>query len=1150
MRDARVLTPPALERRLADLSALVQVIKQINRSLDPENVLHTSLEGIRQFAGGEFGCFLLLQNNASALALKNAEGLSAPLLAQLQKISPPETSAEVLPENQAALLAEIGHRVGQVLGAQAIQSSVILPLMARGRAIGILVVGAGKVLTPLGIDLLMSIGEQIGMAIENARLHAALAESEEWHRAFIENSPDGFWETDADGRILYVNESASKILGYPRAELLKMRREHLLAMDRTGLAAFFENLRQHGFLANEYGKIRIASGEIRTFNFTMREVRDARGEIVRRQAIFRDVTEHLKVLDQLRQRTEEQAALNTIAGILNHPLEIARSLDQVCEQIVSITGMESVAMYLLNEAAQRIDLLAQRGLSSQLLAQGHRLGLDDLAVSTIINDGKIIALDEVVEFPDATSFAGPRAEGYHAGIGVPILRRGVPAGAIYVGSKVKTRYEQSDVALLQNIANQIGVALENADLYTQMQRRMAELEGLAQLSAACATQYEPQAICRLAVTQTKELFAANVCVLRLVENDQLVLGAGLVDAKAALHEKMDLDPFRRQVLEHRLQYMVGDAESDQVSEDHRKEFRRVGLRSFLAVPLVAQERNIGLVAIGHSQPHKWLPSEIDLLQTIANQVGTVLENARLFAQTRQRVQELDGLARISTALVANLDPRAVAEVAVEATQKLLGVDVVDLSLLQEGKLYRMAARINHSGVPLSAPIVLGELIVPLVERREPLIVHDIAQATAPALARALMAPRGLRSLLVVPLVTREQVIGMLAVVHSQARIWTSQEQNLLQTIANQVASAMDNAQLYQNALTEKRKVQAIFDSGLSGLFATDAAGRIVMFNRAAERITGWTLAEVEGKSWREILSDHAVGNAVESLMEQALLHKQTTYAFEGRKMRTKDGRVIPVAKASAPLLDEKENVIGAVGAFWDLSKEQRAEIEYENFLTMIAHQLRSPLSSVLSALDLFERRNLSDARRAELWTIIKAEGSQLKRLADQFLEHETALKSARPVNLETLSVARVARQLVRQFRSNHHAHHFQVRVPNPEPWALADSQGIENVLRNLLDNAVIYSPPDSRINIRINAPDPDWIVVSVQDFGIGIPLSEQPHLFKPFYRVPQTSERRVYGHGLGLPLAKEMIDAMGGKIWVESEAGQGATFCFTLRRAR
>jgi len=243
-------------------------------------------------------------------------------------------------------------------------------------------------------------------------------------------------------------------------------------------------------------------------------------------------------------------------------------------------------------------------------------------------------------------------------------------------------------------------------------------------------------------------------------------------------------------------------------------------------------------------------------------------------------------------------------------------------------------------------------------------------------------------------------------------------------------------------------------------------------------------------------------------------------------------------------------VIGAVGAFWDLSKEQRAEIEYENFLAMVTHQLRSPLTSVLSALELFERRNLAEERRAELWAIIKTEGNQLKKLADQFLEHQAAAKSALPVKLEPLSVAALVRQLVHQFQTAPSKRHFRIQAASPEPLVFADSDRVEHVLRNLLDNAVSYSPTGSRIIVRIKPQDENWVDVSVQDRGAGIPLAEQSHIFQPFYRVPQTSTRRIYGHGLGLALAKEMVDAMGGRIWVDSEPEHGATFHFTLRRAR
>ena len=208
-----------------------------------------------------------------------------------------------------------------------------------------------------------------------------------------------------------------------------------------------------------------------------------------------------------------------------------------------------------------------------------------------------------------------------------------------------------------------------------------------------------------------------------------------------------------------------------------------------------------------------------------------------------------------------------------------------------------------------------------------------------------------------------------------------------------MGNAIDNAQLFQSVLSEQRKVQAIFDSGLSGLFATDAAGRIVMFNRAAERITGWTASQVFGKIWEDLFIDPVQTLPGEPLIYQALVHKATLYEHSGRLLRTRDGREIPIAKAVAPLLDEQGNVTGAVGAFFDMSREQAAELEREDFLREVAHQLRSPLTAVLSAAQLLERQNLSEARRAEMWGVLKSSGERLKRFADQFLDLEAVMKS-------------------------------------------------------------------------------------------------------------------------------------------------------------
>lgn len=973
-----------LEQRAAELRALAQVVTQINCSLDSAQVRHASLEGLGAFVGGAFGCFLLLQDDAPNVRVENAESIPAPLLAQFQNIAlPPETPGEERGARLPALVA----RVSELLHAHAISSFVVLPLTAHQRAIGVLLIGAplGHTLSPLCVELLPSIGEQIGIALEHARVHTALVESEAWHRAFIENSPEGFWETDAEGKVRYVNPSACRLLGYTREEIAKMRYADFVVMGRAQIDELLAELERCGFLANRYMQVRVRDGSVRTINYTLRLVRDAQGRVLGRQAIFRDVTSEMETLETLRRRTHELSALNTIANILSHPLEITQALEQVCEQIASLTGMDAVGLYVLDETEQSLHLLAQRGLSAELVEQTRQLGLDDPAIATIVREGKAIALNDLSDFPVATSLSGPRAEGYRAGIGVPLQRHERLIGALYVGSKITRGYTQADVDLIQNIAHQISIALENAELYAQMRQRVFELEGLTQLSALCAATLDVDALSRAAATWTTRLLRAHTCTVRLLENNIVHLRA---EARPSPGEnptpRFPLDAVTRRIVEERQPLVVYDINADtQLLPFHREHLQKLGLQSLLAVPLFARDHVIGILATAHAEPHAWTPHETDLAQTIANVV----------------------------------------------------------------------------------------------------------------------------------------------------------------------ASALDNAQLYQNALTEQRKVQAIFDSGLSGLCATDAQGRIVMFNRAAERITGWTLDEVRGKSWQELFSDQAAGNPVESLMARALSHRETRYAFDGHKMRTKDGRVIPVAKAAAPLLDDKDNVIGAVGAFWDLSREQRAQIEYENFLAMIAHQLRSPLSSVLSALELFERRNLSAAQRAELWSIIKTEGQHLRRLADQFLEHETALKSTRAVHLEPFPIGALVRRLVRRFRTQYPNRLFHVRVATPAPRALADLSHVENVLRNLLENAIVYSPDNTPIHVRVTTPDKDWIVVSVQDEGLGIPVNEQAHLFRMFYRVPQTSTRRVYGHGLGLALAKEMVTAMGGKIWIESEEGQGATFYFSLRRA-
>jgi PAS domain S-box-containing protein len=443
---------------------------------------------------------------------------------------------------------------------------------------------------------------------------------------------------------------------------------------------------------------------------------------------------------------------------------------------------------------------------------------------------------------------------------------------------------------------------------------------------------------------------------------------------------------------------------------------------------------------------------------------------------------------------------------------------------------------------------MDDVFGPIVTQPRPLILDNVEQANLPAPHRQGFLSVGIRAIAVLPMQARDRVLGALAVTFDRPHAWQTNEINLAQTIANHIASAMDSAQLFQNVLSEQRKVQAIFDSGLSGLFATDAEGRITMFNHAAESITGWSYNQVRGKTWEEIFADLSRNPPIEPLINEALLHKRIVFVQEGRTLHTRDGRVIPVAKAVAPLLDEKGNVTGAVGAFWDLSREQAAEMAREEFLKEIAHQLRSPLSAVLSAMQLLERPNLSPEHRAEMWAILKHDGQRLKRFADQFLDLEAVLKSERPLNLEPLSIAALARAMVRSLRADKTQHRFHIETSPKNLLAYADEWRVENILRNLLENAIAYSPAGTLITITVKPTTEQMILVSVRDQGPGIPAEDQTRIFQPFYRSARAQKRSIYGHGLGLTIAKRNVEEMGGHIWVESKEGKGATFHFTLRR--
>ncbi len=329
-----------------------------------------------------------------------------------------------------------------------------------------------------------------------------------------------------------------------------------------------------------------------------------------------------------------------------------------------------------------------------------------------------------------------------------------------------------------------------------------------------------------------------------------------------------------------------------------------------------------------------------------------------------------------------------------------------------------------------------------------------------------------------------------------------------------------------------------------GYTLVDKEGVVIDFNPQAEVITGYQKNEIIGKSHLEILHGTHEKDAC-PLFQYAFQKKRQTAAVE-TNITHKSGELVTIIASISPLFDEDSNFMGGIEVFRDITKLKKLERERKNILPMFAHDMKSPVITSVGYLSRFlsgKLGALTELQKDHL-QMIRGELQKVEALISDFLEFSRfEATEYRPLhsafNIEDALIHQVERATVEADRKSinisfHYPEHF-IPVIN------ADGAMIRRVIGNLLDNAVKYSEKGSKVEVTLS----DWnieILVQVSDTGIGIPEEDIPYIFDAFYRV----SRDTRGSGLGLSIAKTIIEAHGGKIWVKSIPGEGSTFSFTL----
>jgi PAS domain S-box-containing protein len=402
-----------------------------------------------------------------------------------------------------------------------------------------------------------------------------------------------------------------------------------------------------------------------------------------------------------------------------------------------------------------------------------------------------------------------------------------------------------------------------------------------------------------------------------------------------------------------------------------------------------------------------------------------------------------------------------------------------------------------------------------------------------------------------PLQIADKVIGLIFILRPlEASAFSRKNQAMLMAFAEQAAIAVQNARLAYLLAGEKQRVESILENSAEGITNIDGQRRIAGFNLAMERLTGYSRQEVLGKECFRVLDlrdreGKSLCNTQCPILS-SLKQSSPTFELQGN-IRTKERKDVEVAMTYSVVYTPEGRPLNAVVNVRDISRLREMENLRETFLSMLGHELQTPLSIIKGYTSTLARSdgNWNPETLHKSLQVIEAESDRLINLTNKLLLASRITAGMSVVNKEPVQLSSLTGKVVRRLQVLASGHSFQVEFEPDFPPVSADPALLEEVLTNLVENAIKYSPGGGKISITGKSTLRE-VSVTVADEGIGISKEDMEHIFKRFQRTDRSLVRRVKGIGLGLYICKSVIEAHGGSIGVTSEAGKGSQFTFTL----
>ncbi len=883
--------------------------------------------------------------------------------------------------------------------------------------------------------------------------------------------------------------------------------------------------------------------------------------------------------ETVRRRTTQLSAAADIARAIAGSLDIGDLLAQTVNLIRDRFEYYHASVFLLDETGENAVVRESTGPVGKILKERpHTLAVGSQSIIGYVTAQRKarVALDVG---QDAIHFKNPLLPDTRSELGIPLLVGERLLGALDVQSREPNAFTAADVSVLQNLADQLAIAISNAQLFASQRKLLQENERLLSESQTSVEELNVLAG-RLSREGWTNFVTEGSREYRVSSQN----GGSLIPG--------DPEPALALALERR--DIVSYTEADHAA---------------LAAPIVLRDQIIGALAIEESDPgHRWSADDLALAHEVADRLGLALDNARLLEQVNRERDRLTFLFEASRSLSASLEfaqtfktilgfaSRIGAEHAFVLLTDAFGAPehgfhatLPDLADLTPDRTKQIVTDWTARG-----------LVRWVLDSQRPTALQDTQTDIRWAIGAG---PALVRSIIVAPLrSTLGQVAGVLAYTHAQSGAFTEEQLPFIESISAQASAALNNALLYQRINTQSFGARSVAQAtqvmarSLSDIeLMQSAADQLfeiytpngVMFYRwdvDANTLTPivQTLSPQETESWAALDQAFPAGRRAD------LLEVLRSRAGRVRKLRNEARGQVRESMALPFIFDERvEGVVEVVhtGPAYGLSQddlslfqsvltsaafalqtarlyqqlsetaERLREIDRlkSQFLANMSHELRTPLNSIIGFSRVIMKGidgPINDTQLQDL-TAIHNSGQHLLGLINDILDLSRIEAGKMELNFDQVDLHEIVKGVMSTTVGLVKDKPIRL-VPEVEenlPLVHADAIRVRQVLLNLMSNAAKFTDEGSitvKVFTVLNESQWPMVQVSVTDTGPGIPEQDQHKLFQTFSQVDGSATRKVGGSGLGLSICKNLIELHGGKIWVESAIGAGSTFSFTV----